>query len=184
MKQTCSSELTVLWTVANGLFAKYWRGFCSLSNVKVLLLSCFPCFHSVAVRVLGAASELRAMPSAWFYWIADKRSVTAWAISDCALSGFYGSLGKLSPAALEQPYGGSGEVLQLCCSIVTGLPEKVYQRPGKSRQPTCSTLARGAEAWKNEIYRLGKWLCRCAILAYLAAVVRLLPNVRVFRAEV
>ena len=47
-------------------------------------------------------------------------------------------------------------MLQLCCSIVTGLPEKVYQRPGKRQQPTCSTLARGAEVWENEIFRLGK----------------------------
>ena len=33
---------------------------------------------------------------------------------------------KLSPAALEQPYRASGAMLQLSCSIVTGLLEKVY----------------------------------------------------------
>ena len=33
---------------------------------------------------------------------------------------------KLSPAALEQPYRALGAMLQLSCSIVTGLLEKVY----------------------------------------------------------
>jgi hypothetical protein len=39
---------------------------------------------------------------------------------------------KLSPAALEQPYRALGAMLQLSCSIVTGLLEKVYGRPGKN----------------------------------------------------
>ena len=33
---------------------------------------------------------------------------------------------KLSPEALEQPYRALGAMLQLSCSIVTGLLEKVY----------------------------------------------------------
>ena len=43
---------------------------------------------------------------------------------------------KLSPAALEQPYRASGAMLQLSCSIVTELLEKVYGRGWESCRNT------------------------------------------------
>ena len=51
---------------------------------------------------------------------------------------------KLSPEALEQPYRASGAMLQLSCSIVTELLEKVYGGGWELRRNT----------WSNAVWEM------------------------------
>lgn len=53
-------------------------------------------------------------------------------------------VGNVSPTALERCSGAVGEVLQLCCSIATGLLEKVYG--GFRKPPKPKNRARPAAA--------------------------------------